>query len=232
VATADVRRTVIGIINEVERKLAVTESSFLDDRKLTTVLLDFLNDVIDEVNDFGDWPQMFREIDVTASSSVDTIELAVSAQIKNIYEIHYGVQVSPLQVKSVEDMRRLQRTGSTGGEPRQFAVVDTSGVNPRIRTYPVHTSALASAVFDVAYYKKNRIYTTVTADTTAIPAFPSRMLVQGVYAKALLEESGQEPTAQYQIAYQEYIKMRTEAFNRLTSDTGTDVFFTPTGRSF
>ena len=51
--TADIRRDVIGIVNEVERKLGVDESTFLDDTKFTTVLLDFLHDVIDECNDYG-----------------------------------------------------------------------------------------------------------------------------------------------------------------------------------
>jgi len=239
-STADVRRTVIGIVNEVERKLGVNESVFLDDRRLTTMLLDFLNDVIDECNDYGNWPQMFREILVTASSSVDSYEIAVSAQVKNIYEIHWantagdaqpGGQVAPLEVRTIEDMRRLQKTRGFG-QPRQFAVVDVSGVNPRIRPYPIPGTNENQKTFDVAYYKKNRLYTTTTADSSATPAFPSRMLVQGTYAKALLEESGQEPTAHYQVAYQEYIRMRSEALNRFKADTGTDVFFQPTGSHF
>ena len=73
------------------------------------------------------------------------------------------------------------------------------------------------------------MYSTTTADSTATPAFPSRVLVQGVYAKALLEENGQEPTRQFEIAYQEYIRMQREALNRLTVDTGGDVQFVPTG---
>jgi len=129
--TADIRRTVIGVINEVERKLGVDESTFLTDTKFTTVLLDFLNDVIDECNDYGDWPQMFREVLVTASSSVESYKVIVSANVKNIYEIHWantagesqpGGQVAPLEVRTIEDMRRLQKTRGFG-QPRQFAIV-------------------------------------------------------------------------------------------------------------
>ena len=72
----------------------------------------------------------------------------------------------------------------------------------------------------------------VTADASAVPAFPARVLVQGTYAKALLEENGGEPTPQYQTAYAEYIRMRSEALNRFNADTGTDIYFTPTGSRY
>lgn len=229
-----VRKDVIGIINEVERKLAVDESTTLTDRKLTTVLLDFLNDVIDEVSDFADWQQMFREVDVTASSSVATYEIAVSSQVKNVHEITWGDDIAPLEVRTIEDMRRLQRLSSFGN-PRQFAIIGVSGVNPLFRPYPIpNQSAIDNdtegGVFDVAYYKKPSLL--LTTDVSAIPAFPSRMLVQGTYAKALLEESGGEPTQEFQTAYAEYIRMRQEAANRFTADTGTDVYLVPTGSRY
>lgn len=230
-ATSDQYMEAIQIVNEVERKLAVNESRFFDDRKLTTVIKDFLNDTITECNDYGSWPQFFREIDVTASSSVETYEISSSANVHHIYEIHFGTQVSPLEVRSVEDMRRLQKTRGVG-EPRQFAVVNTSAANPIFRPYPIPGANENNKVFDVAYYKKQRLLQTVSADTSATILLPSRMLVQGTYAKSLLEENGQEPTPAYQVAYQEYIRMRREALNRLTADTGTDVYFQPIGSHF
>lgn len=233
-AIADVNRTAIGIVNEVERKLGIDESSFFTDTKFTTVLLDFLNDTISECNDFGRWPHMFREATVTASASVDRYELAVSAQINNVLEIHWAntageaEDIAPLQVVNVQDIRRLQKTRNFG-VPRQFAIVNVSGVNPIIRVSPIPGSNENKKTFDVAFHKKQRLFTTASADTSAIPLFDSRMLVQGTYAKALLEEAGQEQTPSYQIAYQEYIRMRKEAWNRLTIDTGGDVQITPNG---
>lgn len=225
--TADVNRTVIGIINEVERKLAINQSTSLASTNFTTTLLDFLNDVIDECNDYGNWPHMFNEVTVTASSSVEEFEIASSAPIKNIHEIHFHTDVSPLEVRTVEDIRRLQRTRSFG-KPRQFALVKVSGVNAKFRPSPIPSSAQDGQTFNIAVYEKNVLYT--TADLSAIPQYPSRVLVQGVYAKAILEESGQEQTTQFKTAYEEYIRMRREALNRLTADTGTDVRFVPTGR--
>lgn len=227
-ASTDVRKDVIGIINEVERKLGVKESSTLTDRSFTKVLLDFLNDTVDEVSDFGDWPQMFREIDVTAATSGSSYAVAVSSNVKNIHEIHFQGQVAPLDQRSISEIRVLQKT-SGAGEPRQFCIVDTSATDPKFRVYPIPGTNENGKVFDVAYYKKPRLYTTASADSSATPAFPSRMLVQGVYAKALLEENGQEPTRQFEIAYQEYIRMRKEAYNRLTVDTGSEFRVNPVG---
>lgn len=234
----DVRKSVLEIINEVERRLGVTESGTLTDGKDTKVKLDLLNDVIDEVSDFGDWQQMFREVAVTATSSVGIYKISVSSDVKNVYEIVWGDDVAPLEVRTIEDIRRLQRLASFG-TPRQFSIVGVSGTSPKFRVYPIPTSAAidaetsAGGVFDVAYFKKPRLFkTTVTADASAIPAFPSRVLTQGLYAKALLEENGGEPSPQYQTAYAEYLRMRQKAYNRLTSDTGTDTYLTPTGSRY
>lgn len=233
-ALTDVRKDVIGIVNEVERRLGLSASTALTDTSLATVMLDLLNDVIDEVSDYGDWPQMFREVNVTASSSVGSYEVAVSAQVKNVYEIVWGDDVASLEVRTIEDLRRLQRLASFG-TPRQFAIVGVTGINPMFRVYPVPNQTAIDAdnkggLFDIAYYKKPSLLT--TADVSAVPAFPSRVLVQGLYAKTLLEENGGEPTQEYRAAYGEYLNMRTEALNRFTADTGTDVYFTPTGSRY
>lgn len=224
-ALTNTRLSVLGIINEVQRRLGVNVTSSLTETKHATMLLTLLNDVIDDVSDLGDWQEMFRETLVTAQSSVGTYELSVSADVQRVYEIVWNNQVAPLDVRDIQDMRRLQRISSYG-VPRQFAIIGVSANNPKFRVYPVPTTA---ATFDVAYYKKTRMFTAVTADASAMPAFPARVLVAGLYAKSLLEENGGESTRQFQAAYVEYTKMKKEALNRFTSDTGTDLYFIPTG---
>lgn len=222
-ALADIRLSVIGIINEVQRRLGVDSTSTLTATKQTTVLLGLLNDVIDEVSDFGDWPQMFREVLVTAQSSVGTYKIAVSADVHNVYEMAWNNDVAPMEVLNIEDIRQLQRLTSHG-VPRQFAMVGVSGTVPKFRCSPVPTTA---ATFDVAYYKKPAMFDTGATAAAAIPAFPARMLIQGLYAKSLLEEAGGEQTTQFQTAYSEYLQMRKEALNRFTVDTGTSILFVP-----
>ena len=189
-ALADVRSDVITIINEVQRKLGVSQQTSLTGTKLTTMLLDFLNDVIDEVSDLGRWQQMFREVKVTAQASVGEYKIKVSADVQNVAEIVWGDDVASLEVRTIEDIRRLQRLSSFG-TPRQFMLTGMSGTAPKFRIYPIPTQATidaessAGGVFDIWYYKKPRMFTAVTADASAVPAFPARMLIQGTYAKAL-----------------------------------------------
>lgn len=236
-ALTDVRSDVITIINEVQRKLGVNAQTSLTGTKLTTMLLDFLNDVIDEVSDLGRWQQMFREVKITAQASVGEYKIKVSADVQNIAEIVWGDDVASLEVRTIEDIRRLQRLSSYG-TPRQFMITGMSGTAPKFRIYPIPTQATINAeasaggVFDIWYYKKPRMFTAVTADASAIPAFPARMLIQGTYAKALLEENGGEPSPQYQTAYSEYLRMRQEALNRFNADVGTDTYVTPTGSRY
>ena len=229
-SVAEVRKTVVQIINEVERRLAVDASTSAGATKLSTMLVDLLNDTIDEVSDAGDWQEMLREAKVTAVASVASYEIAVSGNIKNILEISWGDDIASLDVVSIEDILRLQRVRRFGA-PRQYAIVGVSGVNPIIRPHPIPNAssitaeASAGGVFTVVFYKKPILFG--TADTSAIPAFPAKVLVQGLYAKALLEENGGEPTREYEMAYAEYLKARTEAANRLTTDTGTDIYLVP-----
>ena len=72
-----------------------------------------------------------------------------------------------------------------------------------------------------------RLTTATTADSSAVPNFPSQMLVQGVHAKIVLDEAGQEGTDQYKTLQHQYERMRTEAYNRLTADTGGDLQIVP-----
>lgn len=230
-AISDVQKTVLQIINEVERKLSIDASGTLTARKLTTTLLDYLNDVIAEVSDYGDWQEMYREVSVTGQSGVGEYKVVASAEVKNVYEIHHSARgVSPLQNRSISDIRRLQKLSGGGGVPHQYALVGVSGTRPKFRVFNVPGAAQDGQLFDVAFYKKPRIYTTNDANTR-VP-FPSRVLVAGLYAKALLEETGQEPTNQYQVAYAEYTRMRKEALNRFTADTNGDVYINPVGRRY
>lgn len=236
-ATGDIRREAVHIVNEVLRKLGLNSVTNLNDTKQSTLLTDYLNDIVDEVSDFGDWQEMLRTQKVTAISSSDQYEIAVSGNLKNIVEIAWGDQAAAMELRTIEEMRLLTRVGSLG-TPRQWAIIGVSGVNPLVRVFPAPTPAAISAqtsaggVFDVLYYKKPSYLVALTANNSAVPAFSGRMIVQGVYAKALLQENGGEPSNEYQIAYTEYLRMRQEALNRFNADTGTDIYLVPTGSRY
>jgi hypothetical protein len=226
--TLDLRLSVIEIVNTVQRRMGVTPTTTLNATKHATVLLDLLNQVVDEASDAGDWQELYAETIVSVQSSVGTYTVSTTsnALVKNIYEISFGTDIAPLDVRDIQDMRRLQRLNSFGG-PRQFGIVGVDDItgNPRIRVYPIPVTAQVSSRFNIAYYRKPPIYT--LSDINTVPDLPAQLLILGLYAKALLEENGGEPTPQYQMAFQEYERMRSESLNRFNADTGTDMYFTP-----
>ena len=225
--TTGLRETVIQIINRVERKLRVPAQSSLTATKLTRELLDLLNETIDEISDAGDWQEYKRETEVTALSSTAAYEVTVSGNVKNVREIVFGSAAAPLVWRDMEDIRLLNRVSSYGN-PRQVCIegVNASSGNPIFRVTPVPTQAVASGkTFNVLYFQKPPLYGTSDANVTVV--FPSNLVVAGVYAKALLAESGGAPTNEYQVAIAEFLRMRREVNNRFNADINAATFFKP-----
>lgn len=223
-STADINKSVLEIVNAVQERLGLNKTSTLYANKHARTLVGLFNEVIDELCGLGDWQQMYREWTVTAQSSVGTYVITPSANVQRIEEIVWNNDIAPLSPINPSDMRRQQRL-SMYGNPRQFSIIGVSGADPKFRVSPVPTTA---ASFSIAGYKKLRRFDAdVTADASAVPNFPATMLIQGLYAKALLEEAGGEPTQQFQTEYAEYIRMRREALNMFTTDTGTTMQLVP-----
>ena len=220
-ATSDVQLTVLGLINKVKRRMGINTVSSLSSSSdnHTLMTLDLLNEVIMEVSDYGDWQEMYRSVLIPVSAGQTTYKVSASSEIKNVLEIaHSSRGISPLQPVDIPDIRRLQRLG-TQGVPNQFSMIGVSGSRPKFAPYPVPGSNEAGTYFDVAFYKKPRLYT--TSDGSSVVTFPSGVIYLGLYAKMLAEEAGGESNAQYQTAFAEYLRARKEALNRYTSDSST-----------
>lgn len=224
-AATDIRKSVIGIINEARQKFGLNEVNSLTSDKEATLMLTILNDVIDEVSDYGDWKEMYRETVVTASSSVFDYSVESSALVKNIHELSFDDDISPMWLTTLDDILRLDRIRSYG-RPRQWEIVSVDdNANPVVRLFPIPSSVENNKLIKVKYYKKPRLYT--TADVSTVPKFPSRMLVAGLVAKKSLEESGGVPTQQF-VAYNTlYEKSLRDTFNRFQGNTGSDSYFRP-----
>lgn len=227
---ADTRKSYIQLFNEVRRKLGVNEITTLGQDTLGMAMIDYMNDVIAEISDFGDWQEMYREeafAFVTANSSTSDWVFNTSVATKNIHEIQFGNQIAPLWLVTLDNIRRLNRVKSYG-VPTQFAFVGVDNAttgNPRVRVFPTPTTAQASANFNVAYYKKPVLIT--TADTSSIPEFPSRMIAQGLLAYTLRDEERGAQSQEWQDEYAIFKKFVGETYNRYNGDTGSDTFFVP-----
>lgn len=221
----DTRQSALDIVNEVRIKVKLNPvTSFTSDTDALTKLY-YLNDVISEVADYGDWQELLQEVTVTVQSSVSNYSIPVSA-VHHVHEIAYSGRPAAMRVVDLDTIRQLSRI-NTYGAPTQWGVVgvDNQG-NPNIRVSPIPTTAYASGYnFNMLIYTKPVFI--ATADVSVIPTFPSDLLVQGLLCKTVLDESDGEPTARYQALKQDYDLMLDETYNRFNGDTGSTVYMRP-----
>jgi hypothetical protein len=227
---SETRKTFIQIFNETRRKIGVSEISTLSQDTLGTVMIDYMNDILAEIDDYGDWQEMYKEESfpfVTANSSAFDYTFNTSAVVKNIHEVQFGTQIAPMWLVDLDTINRLNRTKAYG-VPTQWGVVGVDNVttgNPVVRVFPTPVTAQASANFHVKYYKKPALIT--SADTSSIPAFPSRMVSQGLLAYTLRDEERGAESQQWLQEYQIFQNMIRDTFNRFNGDTGSNTYFIP-----
>lgn len=223
-ALSDFKVTVLQAVNEVRKKQKLSTVASLEQDSDSLTKLDYLNDVISDLSDYGNWQEMYREFVVSVQTSVR--DYAVSGVvIQNINEIALSTRTGELVKRDLEDIRRLQRNDSTG-EPTQWAIKGINGEgNPVITFDRWPTAADSSKFFRIATYIKPDVYTTADANET-IP-FPGRVVVQGLLTMAILDESDGEPTNRYAVNVEMYENMKKESYNRFNGDTGASVYFVP-----
>lgn len=224
----DIRYTVLEVVNEVQRKLGLTATPSLNTNSLAIQMVDFVNDVCDDLSDFGNWQETLISANVTAVSGQRDYSINTSANIKNIGDIYFTLRHGPLRNVTIDDMRIMTRTSSTG-MPSQFTIFGTdSNGNPLIRVRPTPASNEDGELFSIVYYVRAPKYS--TSDAALVIPFPGNIVVGGVLAKAILNESGGSPTDHYNLTQQDYLAARKEALNRFKGDTGWSVSFAPTRR--
>ena len=231
-AVSDQRLTVLEVINEVRQRVKLNVVATVDADKDSLLKLKYLNDVVSEISDFGDWQEALNQITVTAQSSVADYSLSTQAEtqvsvmaVQNIHEIVFDTDVSPMQLLDLDDLRRMRRAGSEGS-PKHWAVKGTDSVgNPKFSVNPLPVSAEAGKLFTIQIFAKPVFY--VTADGAIRPPFPGKLLVQGLYAKTILDESDGEPTARYSNVKNVFDEMLYETYNRYNGDSGGDIWFRP-----
>lgn len=227
---SNLRFTVLQVVNEVQRKLGLTPTTTLTQNKVAIELVDHINDVVDDLSDFGNWMETLSTAKVTAHTSVRDYVIQASGVIKNIGDIYISDRTGALRSLDIQTMRLMTRTTAVG-EPSDFCIfgVDASSGQPIIRVRPTPDISTDGALFSILYYKKPSQYT-VTDTNTVIP-YPARVVVAGVLARYTLRESGGAPSEMYQVYQKDYERGRTEALNRFNADTGWEVSFVPARHS-
>lgn len=222
---SDIRYTVLQVVNEVQRKLDLQQTSGLASNKLATLMVDYINDICDDLGDFGQWQETLVTSNVTCVSGATDYSINTSASVENVKDIYFSERRGPLQSVTVDEMRILTRVTITG-TPSQYTIFGTdSNGNPNIRVRPTPAQSEDGGIFSVLHYVRAPRYTTSDQDTV-IP-YPARVVVKGVFWLVTLGESGGAPTDKSTKLQQEYEMMRKNALNRYNGDTGWDVSFTP-----
>lgn len=231
-ALSDQRLTVLEIINEVREKVKLNPVTTVAADRDSILKLKYLNDVLAEVSDYDNWQETLTQVLVTAQSSVQDYEISQQAEtqasveaIQNIHEVVFSDRIADMRKIDLDDLRRLQRTKSYG-TPFQWSVkgVDSDG-NPKLSVFPMPVSAQNGEVFTLQVYAKPAFVT--TAGGGSIPPWPGKLLVQGLLAKTVLDESDGEPTTRYMQVKQTFDDMLDETYNRYNGDTGSTTWFRP-----
>jgi hypothetical protein len=217
------RVTVIGAINEVRKKSKLPPVSTLDQDSDSLTKLAYLNDVVSELSDYGNWQEQYREAVVSVQASVR--DYAVSGvTVQNIEEVSISTRTAALKFLRLDKMRMLQRNNGVGN-PNQWSLRGTNGEGNPVVTLDRWPSTNDTGYLKIPYFLKPEAYT--TADASAEIPFPGRVVVQGLLTKTVLDESDGEPTSRYTTNLQSYEKMKDEAYNRFNGDTGGSVHFRP-----
>lgn len=222
----DIRYTVLQTVNEVFRKLGLSSVGSTTQNKLSIQCVDFINDVCNDLADFGNWQETIVTANITAVSGQRDYTLNTSANVENVKDIYFSTRRGPLRNIDIDTMRVLTRSTITG-TPTQFTVFGTdANGNPVLRMRPTPAQAEDGGLFSVLYYIRAPLYAPGTDDGTVIP-YPARVVVLGTLARVILNESGGSPTDHYNLTMQDYQTSRKEALNRYNGDTGWDTSFTP-----
>ena len=228
-ASTDQRMTAIQAINEVRLLLGLNTVTSLTADKQSRVALRFLNEVVSELANAGDWQELLACANVTATVSVREYQLGLKHPVHHVHEVAISGRPVALHPIDLSMYLRYARAGGVG-TPTFFTTkgVDNQG-NPKFAVHPQPSSAQDGNVFGVTYYKKPKLYLTCDADVEI--EFPANVVIAGLYAKQLEEEAGGMMTRESINAFQTYQQQMQEALNRFTNDAGKgeDVQLQPRG---
>jgi hypothetical protein len=237
-AITDIRATCLDILNEVRIKRGLRVVETLDQDSQVIEALGFLNDVVAEIADYGDWDETLVTANTSTQSSVKDYSInypsvASAMVIKSIKDVYFGSAGSPLMFIRQEEMRLLDRSPRFG-EPRQYTIygTDTNG-NPILRVTPTPAASYPTSMgaLSIRAHTIPPMYVAGQDEATIVP-FNARLVVQGLLAACILDEEGGSPTDHYTKSRQVFDNMLKSTYGRFKSNSGRYRRFVPGSRRF
>lgn len=221
---SNTKKTVLEIVNEVQRKVGIpNEATSLTSNSLSTLMVDYLNDVISIINDYGDWPDAYSQINIPMVTNQSEYVLNVPINAKDIKELNVSGQIQSLLWTNISEMRRFLRIPNSTGLPIRWALfsVDPITDSPVFNVWPAPSSFYNGTNLVVWYYTRPSLLTTDDANT--LINFPSTVVAQGLLARVVLGDNRGAANNDAEKEEMKFKLMLEEAYNRLTSDSGTSV---------
>jgi hypothetical protein len=216
------RYTVLEIINKVLTKLGVDTVTAVNDTKFSTVLVEYLNNVCEDLSNHGDWPVMRHEQTYSITSIKRDYEASLAAgYFRNIKKVRVSGRQSYMRPED-PDVLNLRVVASSKGTPNTYTIISATVDNPVIRIEPMPDNNDNMVVTGFKVYQDLDV-SAYTSIASLVPPWNGPLMVEGLHAKALWHEGGNTETPEFMIATKIYELSKSKEFARFTSMTDTVV---------
>jgi hypothetical protein len=225
--------TVLEIVNEVCDRMNVRRVAATTANLFTRNCVNLINDTIEDLCDYGVWNELQASAAVTmvcgqSVYTISTTSLTTAKRfIHSIQEVYVSGRIASLEpIADKNEFRLLTRTQSIG-TPSRYTVdgTDADG-NPRLGLFPRPGTTYDGNSAHVRFQVLPPRYEAGNDDNVVVP-FPGRVMVSGLHAAAILDESGGVQTDQYKAAQGKFFVLRNNSLGRQTAKTGEFTRFQP-----
>jgi hypothetical protein len=225
--------TVLEAVNEVCDRMNVRQVTTTTQNLFVRNLVNIINDLSEDLADFGTWNELQASAAVTMVSgqsvyTIPTTALSTAKQyIHSVQEVYVSGRIASLEpIADKNEFRLLMRTQSMG-TPSRYAIDGTDALgNPRLGLFPRPGATYGGNTARVRFQVLPPKYVAGSDDNVVMP-YPGRLMVAGLYAGAILDESGGVQTDQYRQAQAKYFILRNNSLGRQTAKTGEFTRFQP-----
>lgn len=225
--------TVLEVVNEVCDRMNVRRVSATTANLFTRNCVNLINDIVEDLCDFGVWNELQASAAVTMVSgqsiyNIPTTALVTAKQyIHSVQEVYVSGRIASLEpISDKNEFRLLTRTLSMG-TPSRYTIDGTDSLgNPRIGFFPRPGGSYDGQTAHVRFQVLPPKYEAGADDNVVMP-FPGRVVVAGLHAGAVLDESGGVQTDQYKAIQARYFILRNNSLGRQTAKTGEFTRFQP-----